>query len=457
MTPRRTFGHTWWGRAWIEALEGRAHLDPNRLPRGRTYARKGFVGTLQVTPGQITARVQGSRPAPYRVTIGTHRFSPADWETLLDTIGRRIGYTAALLDGELPRELAEHARASGVDLLPGPGDLRPRCSCPDSADLCKHAAAVCYLVADEVDTDPFVLFLLRGREREEILRELRARRSRPARAEPAVEQGLSPQEAFAREPGPVPPLPPVPDAPAVAVVLARALSAALPPETPETPGTPGTPPGTLGTPPGLRPDVLAELATDAATIAWEMLTGNAGEVLGLSVEEDLARRAAARNPATRSSATTTSAAQNAANSSPAQDSTIGDGTAEDDTAEDSITGDSTAETVAARHSIAALAAVAGMPARELARWAAAWHEAGRGGLAVLREAWRPPRAMLVQGRTELDDMDLPGETTVWRNRLTRGDLQLRYGRDGRWYRFANTPLGWLPAAPGAERLVDALS
>jgi uncharacterized Zn finger protein len=481
MTPRRTFGHTWWGRAWIEALEGRAHLDPNRLPRGRTYARKGLVGTLDVTPGQITARVQGSRPVPYRVTIGTHRFSPADWETLLDTIGRCLGYTAALLDGELPPELAEHARASGVDLLPGPGDLRPRCSCPDSADPCKHAAAVCYLVADEVDADPFVLFLLRGREREEILRELRARRSRPARAEPAVEQGLTPKEAFAREPGPVPPLPPVPDAPAVAVALAGALSAEMPPESP--PGTaPGTAPGTLpGPPPGtLRPDVLAGLATDDATVAWQVLTGNAGEVLGLSVEEDLARRAAVRNPATqnpavqdradRDRADRDRAAQDVAGYSaaqestakgpakdPARDSTAGDSTAGDSTAGNSTAGDSTAESSVAQDSTAALAAAAGMSARELARWAAAWREAGRGGLAVLREAWQPPRGMLAQGRAELDDMDLPGETTVWRNRLTRGDLQLRYGRDGRWYRFANTPLGWLPAAPGAERLVDALS
>ncbi|GLY69820.1 SWIM zinc finger family protein [Amycolatopsis taiwanensis] len=380
---RRNFGHTWWGRAWVEALEGRAQLDPNRLPRGRTYARKGMVGALEVTAGQLRASVRGSRPAPYRVTISIRRFSAPDWERLLDTVGAQLGYSAALLDGELPPELAEHARASGVDLLPGPGELRPRCSCPDSADPCKHSAAVCYLVADEVDDDPFVLFLLRGRGREEILGELRARRSRAVPARAVVEEGVSPEEAFARVPAPVPALPPLPDAP----------------------GRPVTPP--LDPPPGgtLRADVLAELAADAGTVAWQLLSGNGDEVLGLSAEEDLARRAARL---------------------------------------DDVTG---------------LAAAAGLPARDLARWAIAWREAGRGGLGALRETWQPPRGRLAEGRAELDEADLPGdpgETKMWRNRLTRGDVQLRLGPDGRWYRFAHTRLGWLPDGPGSDHPVDAL-
>lgn len=376
---RRNFGRTWWGRAWVEALEGRARLDPNRLPRGRTYARHGMVGTLEVTSGQIKASVRGSRPQPYRVTISIRRFSASDWENLLDTIGTRVGYSAALLDGELPPELAEHARASGVDLLPGPGEVTPRCSCPDSANPCKHSAAVCYLVADAVDDDPFVLFLLRGRGREEILTRLRARRSRAGSAEVVVEEGMSPKDAFAREPAPLPALPSVPVAPGRPVTLAA------------DPPRDGI----------LRPDVLAELAADASAVAWQLLSGHAEEVLGLSVEEDLARRAARL------------------------------------------------------HDVTALAAAAGLPARELTRWAISWREAGRGGLSALRDVWQPPRGRLAEALAELDD--LPGETKVWRNRLTRGDVQLRLGHDGRWYRFAHTRLGWLPAGPGSGHPVDALS
>lgn len=402
---RRNFGSTWWGRAWVEALEGRAHIDPNRLPRGRTYARKGQVGALDVTAGQIKAVVQGSRPVPYRVTIGTHRFSDRDWQTLLGTIGGRLGYTAALLDGELPPELAGHARAAGVDLLPGPGDLWPRCSCPDSADPCKHAAAVCYLVADEVDADPFVLFLLRGKGREELLAELRARRAGPAGDEAALEEGMAPEDAFARTLGDLPALPPVPETAARPVPLF-----------PDQPLLSGPPPTGV-----LHNAALAELAANAATVARQALTDGPGEVLGLSLEEDLARRAAVFPDVT------------ALPEVPAfpERTTLPE--------------------------VTALAARAGMPAKELTRWAIAWREAGRGGLRALREIWQPPRGSTAEARAELDEADLPGETVVWRNRVTRGDVQLRLGHDGRWYRFVHTGAGWVPSGPGSPHPVDVLS
>ncbi|GHF04959.1 hypothetical protein GCM10017786_43030 [Amycolatopsis deserti] len=379
---RRGFGRTWWGRAWVQALEGRAKLDPNRLPRGRTYARKGLVSALEVSAGEIRAQVRGSRPVPYRVTIRTHRFTTAQWDTLLATLGRQAGYTAALLDGELPPEVAETARAAGADLLPGPGDLKPRCSCPDFADPCKHSAAACYLVADEVDGDPFVLFLLRGKDRAELLGDLRARRRRPTRPElpKPAEQGIAPADAFAREPADPPALPP-------------------PPAAPGRPADVSPPPAT-----GLRREALAALATDAAARAWRLLTTGEAEP-DLSVDEDLVRRAA---------------------------TALHDGT------------------------IAALAAGAGMSTRELTRWAIAWREAGRGGFAALRETWQPPPGAFYAVIAELDESGLPGETRIWRNRLTRGALQLRLGRDGRWYRFTRRFQDWLPDGPGAAQPLDLL-
>ncbi|KAA9158385.1 hypothetical protein FPZ12_022585 [Amycolatopsis acidicola] len=369
MTPRRNFGLTWWGRAWAEALEGRAKLDPNRLPRGRTYARKGRVSALDVTAGEVRAWVQGSRSVPYRVTVRVRVFSAEQWEVLLDKVVARIGHAAALLDGELPEELAG-------DLLPGPGELRPRCSCPDSADPCKHSAAVCYLVADEVDADPFVLFLLRGRAREPLLRELRARRRRPAQVRDVpVEQGLSPRDAFARRVAAVPLLPPAPAAPGPPVVLTE-------------------PPAESS----LQVSVLSQLAADAAAHAYDLLGGMAG--FSLTAEEDLARRAA-------------------------------------------------------RGDVRQLASAAGMPVAELRRWAAAWRAAGSGGLAALRETWQPPGMSLAEARAAVEDF--PGETKVWRNRVTRGDLQLRLGRDERWYLFRRTSDGRVPAGPGYAHPFDALT
>src|SRR5712691_6590489 len=177
-------GQTWWGRAWVDALEQRARLDPNRLPRGRDYAREGAVGELVLAPGEVRAHVQGRRMTPYEVRVRVRRFADVEWDQVLEAISAQLGHAAAMLDGELPPEVAADVAAAGLDLLPGAGEVGPRCTCPDDADPCKHSAAVCYLVADALDADPFAVLLLRGRTRGEVLAGLRARRrgQRPDRA-----------------------------------------------------------------------------------------------------------------------------------------------------------------------------------------------------------------------------------------------------------------------------------
>src|SRR5918994_591835 len=118
----------------------------------------------------------GRRARPYQVRVRVRVLDADEWDRVLDAIAAQIGHAAALLDGELLPEVADDVRGVGTDLLPGPGELQPRCSCPDWADPCKHAAAVCYLVAGALDADPFSLLLLRGRRRDEVLAGLRARR-----------------------------------------------------------------------------------------------------------------------------------------------------------------------------------------------------------------------------------------------------------------------------------------
>ena len=170
----RQFGSTWWGQAWVQALEDRARLDPNRLARGRTYARQDRVARVEVAPGAITALVRGNRVLPYKVTIAVPTYRDAQWVEVARAIAQRSAFAAALLDGELDPGVAEAAEAAGAPLFPGPGDLKPRCSCPDWADPCKHAAAVAYLVADALDQDPFVLFALRGSTKDRLLDRVRA-------------------------------------------------------------------------------------------------------------------------------------------------------------------------------------------------------------------------------------------------------------------------------------------
>ena len=174
-------GHTRWGRSWLDALEQRAKLDPNRLPRGQDYARTGAVGDLVFAPGEARARVQGRRSQPYETRIRVRQFTEQEWDRVLDSVSAQLGRAAALLDGELPPEVADDVTAAGLDLLPGPGEVGPRCNCPDDADPCKHAAAVCYLVAGALDADPFALLLLRGRTRGEVLSGLRNRPGAAAR------------------------------------------------------------------------------------------------------------------------------------------------------------------------------------------------------------------------------------------------------------------------------------
>src|SRR5258708_36483255 len=140
-------GQTWWGRAWVEALEQRARLDPNRLPRGRDYARGGSVGQLVLAPGEVRAQVQGRKTVPYQVWIRVRRFADDEWDRVLEAISAQLGHAAAMLDGELPPEVAADVAAAGLDLLPAAGEGGPRCTCPDDAHPCKHPAPLPYPVA----------------------------------------------------------------------------------------------------------------------------------------------------------------------------------------------------------------------------------------------------------------------------------------------------------------------
>ena len=113
----RAPGHTWWGRAWVDALEQRARLDPNRLPRGRDYARSGSVGELVLAPGEIRAQVQGRKSVPYEVRIRVRRLADDEWDQVLEAISAQLGHAAAMLDGELPPEVAADVAAAGLAIF----------------------------------------------------------------------------------------------------------------------------------------------------------------------------------------------------------------------------------------------------------------------------------------------------------------------------------------------------
>ncbi|MFI7317303.1 SWIM zinc finger family protein [Streptomyces venezuelae] len=182
--PGAPFATSWWGNAWIDALEESA-LDQARLARGRTYAREGAVDTITVAPGRIVAYVHGSRPRPYRAEIRMRTMLPEHWDRFLDVVATDPARIAALLDQEMPHALADAADRADVPLLPGARELAPSCTCPDRGHPCKHAAALAYQTARLLDADPFVLLLLRGGEEQDLLDELARRNARRGASEAA--------------------------------------------------------------------------------------------------------------------------------------------------------------------------------------------------------------------------------------------------------------------------------
>ncbi|MGW4204894.1 SWIM zinc finger family protein [Streptomyces sp. NPDC004726] len=271
LEPRtgEAFASSWWGNAWVEALEDVA-LDRARLGRGRAYASRGHVDAITVTPGRVMAYVHGGRPRPYRTEIRLRTLTDEDWDDFLAAAASRPDHIAALLDKDVPEALA-----TAADLLPTPGDLIPDCSCPDDGFPCKHAAALCYQTARLLDEDPFVLFLMRGMGERDILAALSHRNATRSAAERSAAD-------TAAEP---------PTVPAHIALTPRGLPVLPPPfPTPAHPGRPPAYPQAAGAP---DPIALDLLASEAAARAHALLTTGADPTAQLTTWQDAVRLAAA--------------------------------------------------------------------------------------------------------------------------------------------------------------------
>jgi len=168
-------GESWWARRFIELLE--SFGVGSRLERGRDYARGGQVTELEVEPGIVLAKVQGSRFTPYRVRIRAEMLSEHQWRRVEKAMAAQALSLAKLLAGEMPQDIEERFAACRLTLLPASyGELRASCTCPDEENPCKHLAAAYYILAERFEEDPFLIFTWRGRTREELMESLRMRR-----------------------------------------------------------------------------------------------------------------------------------------------------------------------------------------------------------------------------------------------------------------------------------------
>ncbi|MFE2643359.1 SWF or SNF family helicase [Streptomyces nigra] len=396
----RGFAATWWGQAWLTALEESA-LDLRQLKAGRRLARAGAVGVVSVRPGRITAMVRGRDRTAHRADVLVEPLAEAQWERFLDMAVERAGHVAALLDREMPPHLVEDASVTGIDLLPGPGELEPECAC-GAWDHCEHTAALCYQVARLLDEDPFVLFLMRGRGEQTLLADLQVR------GDTASADGTQDSPASRARPG-------------VDATEAYATGDILPPlpALPELPTEPGVPPSlnTEAAPgvPGVDPAALEVLAAGTAREAHRMLAealrDTPGTVVELTVAQDAARLAAGVSGA-------------------GVTERLGEGS--------------------------------GRGREGLETAVRAWRLGGEAALSVLDEEWQVEGEAFARARAALESAWDEDERPPLRrdgNRWTVEDApaQLRLGRDGRWWPYREEAGRWVPAGAPARDPATALA
>ncbi|WCR53531.1 MAG: hypothetical protein PG981_000553 [Wolbachia endosymbiont of Ctenocephalides orientis wCori] len=151
-----TYGKTWWGERWLKFLNRMS--DNNRLSRGRNYANTGRVSNIKINGNIIIAEVYGSGES-YKVEFILNEFGKSEQQTILQIIETSPAILSKLMKKQLPVSLFDELSSSGIKLFPSKlREIHPRCNCPDSVIPCKHIAAVIYLIAAEIDKNPFMIF-----------------------------------------------------------------------------------------------------------------------------------------------------------------------------------------------------------------------------------------------------------------------------------------------------------
>jgi uncharacterized Zn finger protein len=424
-------GRTAWGRAWTAAVE-EVWPEDEPLRRGRAFARSGRLGPVTVAPGSVHAEsFTGDAAHATRITLRV--LSDAEWDRLCERLADRTGPAAALLEGALPAELAEAAEDAGLPLLPDHGDLDADCGCGAPEHPCAHAIGLAVQTAWLLDRDPWLLPLLRGRTREALRDDLKSELllramtaitgegqdgttgQEDAGADVAEEPPAA-EEPFTGEPDeePFPEEPPEPDGRAPR--SNRAAYARDRSPLPGLPPLPGPPAGGQEPATGIEADPLDRLVADAAVRARELLAylhgaGDDGPPPPPDEWQDTVRLAA---------------------------------THPDARARDRL-----------RQAVADRAAERGLEL-DVDVLAEAWRTGGAAGLEVLEHPWTPGQRETARARTALAEAWSPDEEpplVVEDNRFTfeaRG-LQLRLGRDGRWYGYRRQDGVWWPTGePAAD-------
>lgn len=410
-------GRSWWSRAWTEAVEDGRPLGDS-LRKGQALARSGRLGPLTVGPGRVAAQVYEDAEEPYTVALALAEADEARWDALWERVADRPEETRALLAGELPPGLLEAAEDARLGLLPGYGELETGCGCGQPDDPCPHAVALARQFSWLLDEEPGLLLLVRGRAWESALEELRSvlflRAMRGDEPDEQEAEGTGPDDADPEGGGPVGTGPGRAGVP-VRVGTPHAEAYARPRvPLPPLPPAPGPREEAVAPVTGIEADPLERLVADAAVRAAGLLAYVLGTAAGPPAPLDRWQdsvRIAATHPDPRVPARLRESCERP---------------------------------------------------EELDRAAEAWRFGGAEGLRVLEETWEPDGPVIGRARTALAaggaEEDLP-EPVVRANRWTlpgRG-LQLRYGRDTRWYPYRERSGTWWPSGLPAHDPALALA
>ncbi len=183
----------WWAQRWLDLLD--SYRFKKRLERARNYARQGNVLSIEFKGSKVLAKVQGTEAEPYQVSLSLDPFSNEQWGYVIETMSQRAIFAAKLLSGEMPQNIEEVFTANGLSLFPFTlSDIHSKCSCPDKANPCKHIGAIYYHLGDRFSEDPFVLFQLRGRTKDQVITALRDLRSAIAASDSETSLNVSSAE-----------------------------------------------------------------------------------------------------------------------------------------------------------------------------------------------------------------------------------------------------------------------
>ena len=158
---KSTYGITPWGAWFLRMLE--AYDGTGRISRGKSYANTGKVDSLVVKENKVGARVEGHYEPWYYISLTFPQISETNRKKLEKILASDPAGCIALANGIMTEQFIAACEKKDVRFIPRRWTLiKSDCSCPDSANPCKHIAAVLYILSKEIDHDPRLLFQLAG-------------------------------------------------------------------------------------------------------------------------------------------------------------------------------------------------------------------------------------------------------------------------------------------------------